>query len=170
MKTITLSLNRYGDGYESADIRVLGGKHIGGTHLGFNPDNMAKHGFPAMQGKLDQWVLYAVQHCTVIDNHGGSGAQIWRMEQQLHLGEPFRIECEGEAVGGVWMLVQRDRRKLEGDGFKPVPYVDPVETDQSKYTAVDGTLRYVRDGSRVFPGPSGVRTVETVAEDWGALA
>jgi hypothetical protein len=42
---------------------------------------------------------------------------------------------------------------------------DPVRKNQSKHVGADGHLRYDADGSRVFPGPTGVRTRETAAED-----
>lgn len=42
---------------------------------------------------------------------------------------------------------------------------DPVLSNQSKYTDAQGLLRYSADGSRVFPGPIGIRTRETARED-----
>jgi len=48
--------------------------------------------------------------------------------------------------------------------------MDPVLANQSKYRDADGVLRYSADGSRVFPGPTGIRTRETAAEDGASWA
>jgi hypothetical protein len=116
MKHITLNPNIYGDGFKSADIRITGSR-TRSTSLGYHPDQIEEHGFAAREGKLDPWVLYAVQHCTVIDNHGGSAAERDRMTVELAIGEPFTID----RITGAWMLVDRNPRRLEGDGVKPVP-------------------------------------------------
>lgn len=122
MKHITLQPQSYTShpGLVSDDIRVTGGRHNGSTHLVYHPEYILEKGFAALEGKLDHWVLFAVQHSTVIDTHGGSGAERARMKIELAIGEPFTLAH----VRGVWMLANRDQRKLEGDGYKLVPYQD----------------------------------------------
>lgn len=49
------------------------------------------------------------------------------------------------------------------------PYIfagdDPVQHNQSKGVNAAGELCYTADGSRVFPGANGIRTVETARAD-----
>jgi hypothetical protein len=125
MQTIEMRPDRYNEGLESSDIRVTGGRRPGSTSLHFHADNIAEHGFTALTGRLDPWVLFACQHCTVIDNHGGSAATRAAMEIELALGEPFQMT----GVEGTWALVERNQRLLEGDGYKPVPYQDVTQVE-----------------------------------------
>ena len=119
MKHISMTQTRYSykPGFESDDIRVTGARRPQSTTLVYHPENIEEHGFAAREARLDQWVLFALQHPTVIDNHGGSAAERARMRVELAIEEPFTIE----GVEGTWMLVERDQFHLEGDGVKPVP-------------------------------------------------
>jgi hypothetical protein len=129
MKHITLTPDRYGperkhgQGYESADIRVTGARRAGSTHLCAYPANLDAEMADLQAGRLSHNAFFAVQHATVIDNFGGSAAERERMRLELAVGEPFTIDL----IPGVWMLDNRDQYRLEGDGVKPVPYVEEAQ-------------------------------------------
>lgn len=108
--------NRDDGSLESGDITVIDnvGRIIGGTHICVFGSGRREHGGPI----IDEPFAACIQHCTVIDNYGGTGAELERNPLKLVIGSLVRVE----GFPGVWMLAHRDQRRYQGAGFRLIPF------------------------------------------------
>lgn len=118
LRCIPTTMNRYGDGLESATLRVEGliGTRFDLCSLGVVPEGRSgrqEFGGPLVPGPWG----YAVTHALVIDD-SGMAAHERRAAAVVAVGEPFTVE----GLPGVWTFASPRPRRLDGDGARLVPY------------------------------------------------
>lgn len=120
---IPTEVDRYGENLRSATIRLsqkdrmtYGHRRGLTTHIVVVPEGRAER--QVYKGPLvpGPWA-FCVQHGIVIDNNGGSG----RIAAEAPIGVEVGVDTfTVDGLPGVWQLVDRDPRNLEGDGVKLV--------------------------------------------------
>lgn len=123
MRHIPTTVDRYGDGLESATIRVenLVRTHFPMCSIGIVPVGKSGRrvfGGPQVPGPWG----YAVTHANVIDN-SGMAARERRDAIVFRVGEPFTVA----GLPGVWTFASPRRGHLDGDGARLVPFAEGVE-------------------------------------------
>lgn len=112
----------YGLTTERLQITGTAGNDLpwGGTRVTVVPEGAEARqtfGGPMVPGPWN----YTTTSAVVIDNSGHSAAE-YASRRRIAEGAPVTVA----GLPGVWCFAKRDARKLEGDGFKLVPYTEPV--------------------------------------------
>ena len=119
---IPTSTNEYKDALQSPDITIAqDGRIIGGTHVMVWPRGRREFQGPIIESPF----AACIQHCTVIDNYGGTARELQQNQLRIELGSTVVVD----GFPGHWVLMRTDQRRLQGDGFRLVP----VGADAAKY-------------------------------------